>query len=193
MPETLARRSIWFGDEADAGGEDDEGDPEKVRAEEVQHLHPGGCEEGEVGEAEEVLEGEEKEDSDGEGAVVGPARAARSQSPKDEPDDESAGDEADGRVQPANLEEPGAAGGEILRDGGEEIVGGVERVTEGGERAGDADDEGCDEAGEGEARGADSQGSAHGARVAGEEVRGEGERGDEEQRVGEVEREIDGA
>jgi len=151
----------------------------------VQHLHPGGREEGDVGEAKEVLEGEEQEDSDGEGAMVGLTKTTG-----DEPDDEGAGDEADGGMQPANLEKPGTAGGEILSDGGEEIVCGVKRVTECGERAGDSHDECGEEAGEGETRGVNRQGSAHCARVAGEEVRGESESGDEEQCVGEVEAEI---
>ena len=49
-------------------------------------------------------------------------------------------------MEPANLEKPGGAGGEILRDCGEEIVRGIECVAEGREGAGDADDEGRDEA-----------------------------------------------
>ena len=91
------------------------------------HLHPGGREEENVGDAEQVLEGEEREHSEGEGAM-GAAQAAG-----DESDDEGSGDKADGGMEPADLEEPGAAGGEILRDGGEQIVRGIERIAKGGE------------------------------------------------------------
>ena len=66
--ETFLRAGRWGrGDETGARGEDDEGDPEQVRAEEVGHLQPGGREEGYVGDAEEVLQSEEEQDSDGEG------------------------------------------------------------------------------------------------------------------------------
>lgn len=93
----------------------------------MSHLHPGGREEENVGDAEQVLEGEECQDCEGEGAM----RAA--QAAGDESDDEGSGDKADGGMEPANLQEPGAAGGEILRDGVDEVVRGIERIAEGGE------------------------------------------------------------
>ena len=79
----------------------------------MDHLHPGGREHGYVGHAEQVLQGEERQNSQGEGAM----RAA--QAAGDEPNNERSRDEADGGVQPANLQEPGAAGGEVLSDSGE--------------------------------------------------------------------------
>lgn len=184
----LARRRGWTGDEAEARGEDDERDPQQVSAEQMGHLHPGGREQRNVGEAKQILESEERENPDGESALRWDRQAAG-----DKPNNESAGDEADGRMEPANFEEPGIAWGEILRDGGEKIMRGVERVAEGSEGAGDADDQSRDEAGEGEARRADGHGSAHDRVAAGEEVRGEGECGDKEQRIGEVQAEINGA
>ena len=112
-----------------------------------------------IGDAEQELKHEEKQNADGEGTIGGVAQTA-----SDEPDDEDAGDEADGRMKPANLKEPGVAGGEVLRDGGEEIVRGVESVAESGEGAGDANDESGDEAGKGETRCAEGEGAAHGCR-----------------------------
>lgn len=150
------------------------------------HLEPGGREEGDVGNAEQILNGEKGQDSEGEGAIL------RAQAASDQPDDEGAGEEADGGVEPANAEQPGTAGGEVLGDGGEEVVCGVERVAEGGEGAGDADDERGGEAGEGEAGRAQADGAAHGRTAAREEVRSERKCGKQEQRVGEVESEVVG-
>lgn len=171
-----------------ARSEDDEGDPEKVGAEEVGHLHRRRREQKDVGHAEEVLQGEKRQNSEGQRPMGGNAQAA-----DDKPEDEGAGNEADGGVQPANLEKPGAAGREILRDSAEEIVRGVERVTEGGERAGNADDEGCDEAGEGQTGRDNLDAAAHGTVATRKEVRGERQCCEEKKGIGEVKAEVNGA
>lgn len=111
---------------------------------------------------------------------------------KDKPEQEDAGEKADGRMRPTKPDEPGAAAGEILRQGRAKAGGGIERVAESSERAGDSDDEDGAEAGEDEAGGAEFDAAAHEALFAREKVRGQGKRAEQEQGVRQMQSEIDG-
>ena len=167
---------------------DDEGDPEQVGTEQVEHLHPGGGEEGDVGDSEGILQEQQAGHGNRQRAI-----RCRAHAVIDEPEQEGSGDEADGGVHPAEADKPGTDCGEVLSQSGAETGGGKKSIAESGERAADSDDEHGGEAGEGKAGGAEFDAAAHKALFAREEMRGESQSGEQEQGVGEVQGEIDGA
>ena len=84
--------------QAEPGGEDDQGDPEQVGAEEVNDLQPDWRKQRNVSHSQCVLKKKQADDSDGKPAID------RSREPsEDNPENEGPGNEADDRMQPANV------------------------------------------------------------------------------------------
>src|SRR6185437_3209254 len=106
-------RLASHGAEAEAGGQNDERDPDQIGAEQMKNLHGERRKQSKVGDSERVLRSKEHGQQQSELAV---GRGARSGD--DERQNKGAGKNGCGRVQPAEAKHPVAVRGKILKEGG---------------------------------------------------------------------------